>query len=357
MSIYQKFIQNQTLRRICVLFSLISLLFFLKPFISAILLTFIFIFLLLRLESFIQRRIKIPTIVIVIVLYAIILGLLYFAITKYAPIISKQTMHLYQVITRFYSDLPKSDNTLLQWFYDYSQKLHLSTQLKNGAQLALKYITDLGTFSIAIGTAFILSFFYMIKKKELYQFSNLFLTSTFSWYFQDVHYFAEKFVGTFGVVLEAQFIIAAINTTLTTIALAFLGFHQLPSLALMVFLLGLIPVAGVIISCIPLSILSYYQGGIHDVIVIIIVILCIHFLESYVLNPKLMSKKTDLPIFYTFIILLVSEHLFGLWGLIVGIPIVTFFLDLLGVKRQIKGQKGEKSHGTNDEKKTKTTSG
>lgn len=27
-----------------------------------------------------------------------------------------------------------------------------------------------------------------------------------------------------------------------------------------------------------------------------------------------------------------SEHLFGMWGLIVGIPVFTFLLDILGVK-------------------------
>ena len=61
--------------------------------------------------------------------------------------------------------------------------------------------------------------------------------------------------------------------------------------------------------------------------------LCVvHALEAYVLNPKLMSSRTELPIFYTFVVLYVSEHLFGMWGLIVGIPVFTFLLDILGVK-------------------------
>ena len=58
----------------------------------------------------------------------------------------------------------------------------------------------------------------------------------------------------------------------------------------------------------------------------------VHAIESYVLNPKLMSSRTELPIFYTFVVLFVSEHLFGTWGWIVGIPIFTFMLDVLGVK-------------------------
>ena len=57
----------------------------------------------------------------------------------------------------------------------------------------------------------------------------------------------------------------------------------------------------------------------------------IHAIEAYILNPKLMSSKTDLPIFYTFIVLIFSEHFFGVWGLIIGIPIFVFLLDILEV--------------------------
>ena len=141
-------------------------------------------------------------------------------------------------------------------------------------------------------------------------FSRLFLKSEFSWFFQDLYYFADKFVNTFGLVLEAQFIIALLNTLLTTIALAAFGFHQLLSLAIMIFILSLIPVAGVIISCIPLSFIAYSQGGIRDVVYILMTILVVHLIESYVLNPKLMSSKTDLPIFiHSWSCLLVNDSL------------------------------------------------
>ncbi|GJM80200.1 hypothetical protein HMSSN139_26960 [Paenibacillus sp. HMSSN-139] len=44
-----------------------------------------------------------------------------------------------------------------------------------------------------------------------------------------------------------------------------------------------------------------------------------------------MSNKTHLPIFFTFLILLVSEHFLGVWGLIVGVPIFIFLLDIVEV--------------------------
>lgn len=67
----------------------------------------------------------------------------------------------------------------------------------------------------------------------------------------------------------------------------------------------------------------------------------IHAIEAYVLNPKFMSSKTELPIFYTFLVLLVAEHFLGTWGLIVGVPIFTFLLDVIDVKSVKKKDKNE----------------
>jgi len=118
---------------------------------------------------------------------------------------------------------------------------------------------------------------------------------------------------------------------LSVIALWIMGFPQLIALGIMIFLLGLIPVAGVVISLIPLSIIAYSIGGLMYIIYILITIAILHAIEAYFLNPKLMSAKTDLPIFYTFIVLIFSEHFLGVWGLIIGIPIFMFLLDILEV--------------------------
>ena len=146
-----------------------------------------------------------------------------------------------------------------------------------------------------------------------------------------LHFLAENLSGTFGKVIEAQFIIAIVNTVLTVIALWIMDFPQLFGLGIMIFFLGLIPVAGVIISLVPLSLIAYTVGGFVQVLYILIIIAIIHAIEAYILNPKLMSSKTDLPIFYTFIVLIFSEHFFGVWGLIIGIPIFVFLLDVLEV--------------------------
>ncbi|MEC2514523.1 AI-2E family transporter, partial [Bacillus cereus] len=67
---------------------------------------------------------------------------------------------------------------------------------------------------------------------------------------------------------------------------------------------------------------------------ILVFITVIHALERYFLNPKFMSAKTNLPIYYTFMILIFSEHFLGIWGLIIGIPIFIFLLDVLDINNE-----------------------
>ena len=82
---------------------------------------------------------------------------------------------------------------------------------------------------------------------------------------------------------------------------------------------------------VPLSIIAYSIGGPMYIAYILIIVVVLHAIEAYFLNPKLMSAKTNLPIFYTFIVILFSEQFLGVWGLIIGIPLFMFLLDILGV--------------------------
>lgn len=170
-----------------------------------------------------------------------------------------------------------------------------------------------------------------MEKARIVAFTAKFKESRLAIFYTEIEYFGKKFARSFGKVIEAQFLIAVVNCVLSVIALWILGFPQLLGLALMIFLLGLIPVAGVIISLFPLCMIAYNIGGIMYVVYILVIVTVIHALESYVLNPKFMSQKTNLPIFYTFMVLIFSEHFLGVWGLIIGIPIFIFLLDVLDV--------------------------
>lgn len=329
---WQRFKQNVPLRRFVVLLIIIFCLYEMRAMMNTILLTFIFTYLVVHLVRLVQRHIpKMPTGVIVTITYLIILILLYFVITIYMPMLIKQISRMFNSVLNFY----ESDDMdgIMRYVHQYISNSEIIKQAKNGMTILMRTLTSVGTLTVATFMSLILSFFYTIELKKMNDFSNLFVKSgIFKWFFEDVHYFGKKFTNTFGVVLEAQFFIALCNTALTMIGLAFMHMPQIIALGLMVFVLSLIPVAGVIISLIPLSIIGYSVGGIRYVIYILIMIMIIHTIEAYILNPKFMASKTELPIFYTFLVLLVAEHFWGTWGLIVGVPIFTFLLDILDIK-------------------------
>jgi len=335
MNTYQKFLANTWVRRVAVLATLVLVLWLARSLMSMILLTFIFSFLVTRRTRWTQRRIHVKATYVVVPIYLLVVWGLYYVLTRYVPMIVVQSIKLVDSMEDFYNSKAFDNNTVMQWFMQQANSMILNEQLKNIAGTVVTYVGNIGGMVFTAFMSLLLSFFFTIGLDDIDSFGNSFLNSRFSWYFRDVKYLADKFINTFGVVMEAQILIAIVNTAITTVTLVFMHMPNVVSLAIMVFILSLIPVAGAIVSAVPLSLIAYTVGGWRDVITIIIMIVIIHALEAYVLNPKFMSTRTQLPIFVTFVVLMVAEHIWGTWGLIVGLPVFTFLLDMLEVK-QIK---------------------
>lgn len=331
MKYYQAFLQNRALRRWVVLFVMAVLLYLLRSMMTIILLTFIFTYLVYKVILYIHNKTKLSLKLTSIVTYSLILLFLYLVITNYVPIIFDQTIQLINSVSSFYQRTD-SNNEIIESILTFLQTSDYIQKLQSGVLVVINYLYNFGELALTVLISFLLSFFFMIDNKKTLEFSHLFLKGSGAWFFEDVYDLGAKFTRAFGNVIETQLVIALVNTGITVLALMFMGFPQLLSLALMIFFLSLIPVAGVIISCVPLTFIAYSVGGFNDVIYILLVIVFVHALESYVLNPRLMANKTEIPMFYTFIILYLSEHLFGIWGLIIGIPLFTFFLDLMQIK-------------------------
>jgi predicted PurR-regulated permease PerM len=317
------------LNRFIILAVLVLILYLLRSMMNLLLLTFIFTYLMNRFEKFISKRVPINRKITVPVLYVLIVGLLTFGIVEYSPVIVSEITELVKQLIAFYTK-PQS-NPVLNYVVSSVEKKQITNYLEQYATYIVKYFTDISKFGLQLFMAVILSLFFLLEKARIIRFTQKFRESKLGPFYEEIEYFARKFTGTFGKVIEAQFIIAINNCVLTTIGLWILGFPQLFGLAIMILFLGFIPVAGVIISFIPLGLIAFSIGGFIKVLYVGITIIIVHSIESYVLNPKLMSSKTNLPVFYTFIVLLFSEEFFGIWGLVLGIPVFVFLLDILEV--------------------------
>jgi predicted PurR-regulated permease PerM len=125
-----------------------------------------------------------------------------------------------------------------------------------------------------------------------------------------------------GKSLSAQATIALFNTAFTAGIIHYLGLGEKAFfLSLIVLVCGLIPVAGVFISSLPICLMVLQDQGPGMVIVAILGIWIVHLIETYILNPKIWGHHLHINPVLVLIILTVSGKLFGVWGLILGLPL------------------------------------
>ena len=58
------------------------------------------------------------------------------------------------------------------------------------------------------------------------------------------------------------------------------------------------------------------------------VIVVVHLLEAYVFNPRVYAARFHLNPVIVLIILLVAHELFGVWGMLLGIPVTHYVLNI-----------------------------
>ncbi|MFD1205293.1 AI-2E family transporter [Sporosarcina contaminans] len=329
MDVIIELLRRKEVKRVIIFALIIILLFSVRSMMNLILLTFIFSFLLNRLVEFTAKGIRLNRKLIVMMIYTFIVGVLAIVVVKYLPLISFEISQLVKQIKNFFTH--PQENPLLGVIDSFISGDQIKAYVDNGVSFLLKSFSDISKISIQVFIALILSLFFLLEKPRLIEFTSKFKNSKIAPFYYEIEFFGKKFSRTFGKVIEAQFIIALVNTFLSVIVLMILGYPQIIGLSIMIFFCGLIPVAGVIISLIPLSIIGFTIGGYLTVVYLLIAITVIHAIEAYILNPKLMSSKTDLPVFYTFVVLIFSQNFFGVWGLIIGIPVFVFLLDILDV--------------------------
>jgi predicted PurR-regulated permease PerM len=133
-----------------------------------------------------------------------------------------------------------------------------------------------------------------------------------------------KFSQVVGENFRAQILISLINTSLTFMGLVFIGTGTTALLSFVVFLCGLIPVLGVIISSIPIMLVALNVGGLKMVLAVLILIVIVHVVEAYILNPRIISAVMRINPVLTLMILYISHSLMGIWGMLLGVPIAVY---------------------------------
>ena len=137
------------------------------------------------------------------------------------------------------------------------------------------------------------------------------------------------FANILGTSLTAQAIIASCNTIITTTGAWFFHVPNIGLIMTIVFLCGFVPIFGTFLSAIPLLLFGLQVGGLSVVFKLMILVALVHAFEAYVLNPKITGNLLNIHPILVLILLLVGERFFGMWGMVVGVPIGYYIITVL----------------------------
>ena len=210
-------------------------------------------------------------------------------------------------------------------FTDYaSLKAAALDEAREGVAVVGKYATaaSVNFVLVVAGLVVALSIFighgWTTDRQELDASENLYFSVT-----RQVTARCKSFYDSFAKVIGAQIVISAINTALTTVFLLFNHYPNSGLLATFVFLCGLIPIVGNLISnslVVGVGFTITARTGLYALIFLV----AIHKLE-YFLNSRIIGSRIKSPMWLTLIGLIVGERLMGVTGMVLA-PVALHFI-------------------------------
>ena len=163
--------------------------------------------------------------------------------------------------------------------------------------------------------------------------------SRISFMYDELAPVVSKFGSVLGKSFEAQGLIAVVNTILTTAGLIVLSIPGVGFLCFVTLLCSFIPVAGVFISTLPMFIIALSEFGVAKAMAVIAMVILVHLVEAYVLNPQIYSAHLHLHPFMVLVVLYIAEHSYGIPGLLMAVPVAVYLLRTVFTEDSAEQQK------------------
>lgn len=232
---------------------------------------------------------------------------------------------------------PGQKQTSTPAFSPSTSLLHeiIGVDSENGGMARISHLLDavqnVGKRLVAITSAFLLallfSFLIVLDLPALTEHVRALEHTRLRFLYVEIADRIYDFSRVLGQALEAQFIIALVNSVLTAIGISLIGLgSHVAFLSVIVFLCSFIPVAGVFISSIPICLIALQMLGLNTMFLAIILIVIIHLIEGYILNPRIYGSHMRLNPVIVLFILTIAGKLFHFWGLVLGVPVFSYIL-------------------------------
>ena len=324
-------------RRVVIWAAIVGLIYIMRSFFALIFVTFLLCSFTLPVIDYLQRNTRFPRKSIIVALYLILFfgfaGVIYYVTPRVVNEAYAVSPELYSMQARVLlakDDLATSfpalapvlrtvDEQTIGSYLDKWRREEIQPALISSAKYVFTTITTvllslLFSFLIVLDLTRLANEIKRLERSRLHDF------------YQETAQPVIKFAAVLAQSFRAQAVIALTNTVLTLLGFLVLGLPKVALLSIVVFFFSFIPVLGVFISTTPAVLVAINSGGYAKAIGVVILVTVIHLIEAYVLNPLIYGRHMKLNPVLVLIILFVGHHFFGLWGMVLGVPVTYYFL-------------------------------
>ncbi|ABX43839.1 sporulation integral membrane protein YtvI [Lachnoclostridium phytofermentans] len=290
------------------------------------------------LVKFMEKRIKIArkhgSAIIIILVLALIFGLLYlvlsilfreiYSLITDLPNIAQQIAESIEGISTKFASLYEALPQGLKTFLD---NLNTSAQgsldkLLSGVDLT-SVIKAGGVVSTFTNTVFMMiitilaTYFFIVDRDKIIAAANKILPESIKRFNRII---SDNFKTAVGGYFKAQFKIMIILTVVMFITFEFMGINYSILLALTIAVIDFLPVLGTGLVFWPWAVISFINENYVEAIVILVLYLACQIIKQ-VLQPKMVGDSIGINPFQTLLFMFIGYKLYGIGGMIFGIPI------------------------------------
>lgn len=299
--------------------------------------------LLMPLNNFLNRRAHIPRAITALISLFTLLGFVvmgfFFAInqvtTNYQTLASKGQEGYAQLMDWVHRNpsIPKSENSVnlveegSKWFTQ-----HKDTVVNNVVSAGHTTVDVIAGLLICL----IATFFFLLDGKKIANFIQGFVPNR-------ARPQAERAFIASWVTLKAysrmQVAVAAINAAGIGLGAWILGTPLVIPITAIVFLCSFVPIVGALASGAFAVLLALVDGGVTHAVIMVIIVIGVHFLETHGLQPFLMGHAVQVHPLGVVVVVAAGTYLFGLPGALFAVPITAM------LNSAVKALKGDEVEG------------
>jgi predicted PurR-regulated permease PerM len=292
---------------------------------------------------FLMRKLKVRRKQGIFLACLILIGTISFLIYKLLPQIIENVNNIMSFIMEGDVDIAKivadiknrMDNKYIEYITDYilqageSFKNIINNLLNYLYNMLMSLITNIGSSTFTLFISFIISIYMLSEKDDLLARSRRFIHAYFSDNkAKDILNVFEKANKIFKSFLGGKLLDSAIVGIMFVIAFAIAKVPYAPLMGTLTGFFNIIPYFGPLIGSVPVIIVSFFVNPTKALTALIIIIV-IQQIDANFLEPKIVGENVGVSPFWIITSVTVGGNLFGIPGLILGVPVVVLLKTVL----------------------------